>query len=326
MKKADQFSFPCQFTGTYPSSWAGYIFLQETTQNALHPGIDWNWGAGDADFNMPVQAVGHGVCVHTSKQEGIGYGTIIVLKHELTDQLYEFIKSKYSIDTHTIYSFYAHLNAATIKLNQEVLRGTVIGNIGKSGTTASHLHQELYKPIPGTSWRYWPTLKDGWDKERLKKYYINTHDLVVNQPSPLPATSQPTTPQDTTEKADAFVAVASELGSAPVKDIVLAKIKGMQEEQSRLEDANQKVSRELTEKSGRVIELDAELNKIREDHEELKADTNKLIADNERLQKANVKLEGRINELTTHLETVKQPLKSGWDLIVQGFRDIFRKG
>lgn len=184
MKKADQFSFPCQFTGIYPTDWVGYIFLQWTSQNAFHPGIDWNWGGGEDDYGKPVQLIANGLCIHQSKQDGIGYGIISVFKHELTDQLYEFVKSRYKIDTYNLYSFYAHQKDEIVDEGKEYNRGDLIGYIGKSGTVASHLHQELYKPVPGTKWRYWPTLKEGWAQERLKQYYIDTYDFIVNQPKP----------------------------------------------------------------------------------------------------------------------------------------------
>lgn len=184
MKKADQFTFPIAFTGSYPNNWAGYVFLQWTSQNAFHPGIDWNWGGGEDDYGKPVQCVANGEVVHQSTQTGLGYGTIVVIKHELTDQLYEFIKARYNVDSRNLYSFYAHLKEEIVSEGQELDRGELLGYIGKSGTTASHLHQELYKPIPGTQWRYWPTLANGWDETRLKQYYIDTYDFIVNQPLP----------------------------------------------------------------------------------------------------------------------------------------------
>jgi len=183
MTKADQFSFPTSFTGEYPDNWVGYTFLQETLQNALHPGIDWNWGAGNQDFGRPVQVIANGKIVHESRQNGIGYGVITVARHELTDQLYNFIKSRYGVDSRVLYSFYAHQKDEIVSVGQEVMRGDLIGYVGKSGTIISHLHQELYKPIPGTSWRYWPTLSKGWTKEKLQQYYIDTYDLITNQPT-----------------------------------------------------------------------------------------------------------------------------------------------
>lgn len=182
MKKADAFSFPCEFTGVYPHGFAGYTFLQWTKQNAYHPGIDWNWGGGSDDAGKPVQAIANGTCVHTSEQDGIGYGEIVVLRHELSDGIRAFIKERYGIDTKYIYSFYAHLKDSNVVEGQEVSRGDLIGWIGTSGTSAYHLHQELYVPIPGTSWRYWATLAAGWTVEKLKKYYIDTYDLIINQP------------------------------------------------------------------------------------------------------------------------------------------------
>ena len=188
MKKADQFIFPTAFTGDYPNGFAGYTFLQATQQNALHPGIDWNWGAGEADYGKPVQCIANGQIIHQSRETAIGYGIIVVVKHELSDALYNFIKTKYGIDARTIYSFYAHLKDEIVSDGQELNVGDLVGYVGKSGTTASHLHQELYKAVPGTSWRYWPTLAKGWTQEKLKQYYIDTYDLVVNQPQ----STQPT--------------------------------------------------------------------------------------------------------------------------------------
>ncbi|KKQ99009.1 MAG: hypothetical protein UT24_C0029G0021 [Candidatus Woesebacteria bacterium GW2011_GWB1_39_12] len=192
MIKADQFIFPIAFTGNYPDGFAGYTFLQVTQQNALHPGIDWNWGAGEADYGKPVQCIANGQVVHQSRETAIGYGIIVVVKHELSDALYNFIKTKYGIDSRIIYSFYAHLKDEIVSDGQELNVGDLVGYVGKSGTTVSHLHQELYKAVPGTSWRYWPTLAKGWTQEKLKQYYIDTYDLVVNQP-------QSTQPTDTLE-------------------------------------------------------------------------------------------------------------------------------
>lgn len=183
MRQADQFSFPISFTGDYPNNWAGYTFLQSTAQNALHPGIDWNWGAGEEDYGKPIQLIANGICVHQSRENGIGYGIISVFKHELTETLYKFVKTRYNIDTRNLYSFYAHQKDEIIDEGKEYLRGDLIGYVGKSGVEISHLHQELYKPIPGTQWRYWPTLSQGWTQEKLKQYYIDTYDFIVNQPS-----------------------------------------------------------------------------------------------------------------------------------------------
>ncbi len=221
MKKADQFSFPCQFTGSYPNGWAGYTFLQKTEQDAYHPGIDWNWGSGEQDNGMPVQAIANGVCVHTSEQASIGYGEIVVLKHELTEEMYQFIKTKYNIDARIIYSFYAHMKDSNVKLNQEVERGDLIGWIGKSGTTVSHLHQELYKSVPGTTWRYWPKLSAGWTLDKLKQYYMDTYDLIQNQPINAPP---PPIDPIIISQSDAFIAVCGKLNVPANKELALGEI------------------------------------------------------------------------------------------------------
>ena len=189
MKKADQFIFPTAFTGEYPNGFAGYTFLQWTQQGAFHPVIDWNFGAGEADYGKPVQCIANGQIIHQSRETKIGYGIIVVVKHELSDQLYIFIKDKYHIDAKNIYSFYAHLKDEIVSDGQDLNIGDLVGYVGKSGTTVSHLHQELYKAVPGTSWRYWPTLAQGWTQEKLKQYYIDTYDLIINQPQSTQPTS-----------------------------------------------------------------------------------------------------------------------------------------
>ena len=174
------------FTGVYPNGFPGYTFLDATEQNAFHPGIDWNWGAGNQDYGKPVQMIANGKCVHISDQSSLGYGNIAVVRIELSDTLIAFVKARYGIETKVLYCLYAHLKDQIAEEGKEYKRGDLIGYCGESGLgvpNSAHLHQELYKPVPGTTWRYWPTLGAGWTKEKLKQYYIDTYDFIEHQPS-----------------------------------------------------------------------------------------------------------------------------------------------
>ena len=320
MKKADQFIFPTAFTGNYPNSWAGYIFLQMTQQNALHPGIDWNWGAVEADYGQPVQCIANGQVVHQSRQDGVGYGIIVVVKHELTDELYNFIKTKYQIDTRNIYSFYAHLKDEIVDDNQELDMGELVGYVGKSGTTVSHLHQELYKAIPGTSWRYWPTLSAGWTAEKLKQYYIDTYDLVVNQP-----TSNTSNDDLLKSRADAFVAVADKLQKPVDKDIVLADIDKFLKYESLLVEKDRLISEkdsQLTIVTDKVDDLDDRLQLLDKENIELKTSIQSLT-DGNKIQSEDIqKLKLKVEELQK-IQPIEQ--LSSLELVLTAVKRFLRR-
>jgi len=328
MKKADSFSYPCKFTGTYPSSWAGYTFLQATTQNALHPGIDWNFGAGEADFGMAVQAIANGVCVHTSEQAGIGYGEIVVLKHELADQMYEFIKSRYQIDSRTLYSFYAHLKDANVRLNQEVERGDLIGWIGKSGTEISHVHQELYKPVPGTQWRYWPTLAGGWDANRLKQYYLDTYDVIANQPT----IASPVTSSDLQVELDNVRAERDRNWNWFIRVCEALRV-GIDVEAAEnlarsLVDNDQSLAektKQLTEAQAKVAELDSDLKMLQKVHETMRVENAKLAQETHEQAETIQKQGEKINSLQEALKDVKDTIQNpvvGLKKVWQGILEL----
>ena len=89
----------------------------------MHWGMDFS-----APKNTPVYATGNGT-ISKAKRSKRGYGNQVRIDHG------------YGYET-----FYAHLNKFTVKLNQKVFRGDLIGYIGNSGTsTAPHLHYEVIK-------------------------------------------------------------------------------------------------------------------------------------------------------------------------------------
>ena len=89
----------------------------------------FHWGMDfSAPRGTPVYATGNGK-VEKVKRSKRGYGNQVRIDHG------------YGYET-----FYAHLNKYTVKRNQKVKRGDIIGYVGNSGTsTAPHLHYEVVK-------------------------------------------------------------------------------------------------------------------------------------------------------------------------------------
>lgn len=91
-----------------------------TGRPSFHGGVDFV-----ADVGTPVVASRDGQVAEVGSDNK--YGNYVLLRHDAG-----------------FASFYAHLDNATVELNQQVTSGTIIGQIGMSGqTTGPHLHFEI---------------------------------------------------------------------------------------------------------------------------------------------------------------------------------------
>ncbi len=89
-------------------------------EGAFHSGIDIS-----APYGTPVRATADGDVLDESM--GSGYGRQVVLDHG-----------------HEVVSVYAHLSASAVVPGQHVIRGQIIGYVGRSGrATGPHLHYEV---------------------------------------------------------------------------------------------------------------------------------------------------------------------------------------
>jgi murein DD-endopeptidase MepM/ murein hydrolase activator NlpD len=85
-----------------------------------HPGIDVS-----ASYGSPVVATGEGRVVFAGRETG--YGRLVEIEHG------------YGYRTR-----YAHLSRATVRVGQQVQRGDIVGEVGRSGlTTGPNLHYEV---------------------------------------------------------------------------------------------------------------------------------------------------------------------------------------
>ncbi|MGD0294017.1 MAG: M23 family metallopeptidase [Terracidiphilus sp.] len=90
-------------------------------EGAFHAGIDI-----DAPIGTPVRATGDGD-VTVAETQTTGYGRQIMLDHG-----------------HDVLTLYGHLSAIAVVAGQHVIRGQVIGYVGRSGrATGPHLHYEV---------------------------------------------------------------------------------------------------------------------------------------------------------------------------------------
>ncbi len=177
MKLADKWVHPTMFTGDWPN-WNGFTFLQwHTKNNVWHSGDDYNLGYGNQDLGQSVKCCASGIVIHASKST-VGYGNIVVIKHQLGYNLKRFIKQTYGIDTDVLYSFYAHLQDFIVAVGNEIDGDALIGHVGKSGTTSPHLHFEVYAPIgelEKKGWRFYPM---GWPKEKVQQFWLPAYKFI----------------------------------------------------------------------------------------------------------------------------------------------------
>ena len=85
-----------------------------------HKGVDYGAATG-----TPVRTVGEGVVEFAGEQNG--FGNVVIIKHNNTDQ-----------------TFYAHLSRIDVRPGQSVSQGQTVGAVGATGwATGPHLHFEF---------------------------------------------------------------------------------------------------------------------------------------------------------------------------------------
>ncbi|AUJ71234.1 Lcl domain-containing protein [Pseudoalteromonas sp. NC201] len=141
--------YNAQDVGSFLGNYGGTLF------GGVHPGEDWNNGAGADDAGEVVFAIANGVITHLQSTYQSGYqtgGYTMVIEHTLADG-----EQVHSVYTHIT----AHaevtgtLSASTadfhLQVGDTVNRGDTIARIATGMTAVSpHLHFELRSIAPGT--------------------------------------------------------------------------------------------------------------------------------------------------------------------------------
>lgn len=135
-----KFVHPMEYTGSYSGWWAGYKYKDVLgyDPSGKHTGVDYNWGSGHADANKPCRAIYNGVVVY-AKSTGGGFGNTIIIRHTLPEAW-----RKESGAKKYMYSRYLHLNKISVKVGTAVVSNQLIGLVGNTGTTWSHLHLDIW--------------------------------------------------------------------------------------------------------------------------------------------------------------------------------------
>lgn len=110
----------------------GYGFLQKTSPangSLYHPGIDYNWGNGDDDKYQPVVSPTWGVVEYVSPiGTNGGLGNYIVIYHPHNGP---------------VWTRCLHLDSIIVRKGETVYPNQIIGYLGDTGTSSSHLHAEV---------------------------------------------------------------------------------------------------------------------------------------------------------------------------------------
>jgi len=109
-------------------------FYFDAELDGYHAGDDTNGYTSSMsscdDEGTPVRAIGHGKVV-VAENQGTGRGNVVITRHVLPDDLQN------EIDFACF-----HLKSIAVTKGQQVITGTRIGELGKSGTLSPHLHCE----------------------------------------------------------------------------------------------------------------------------------------------------------------------------------------
>lgn len=121
-------TYPC----IYDLPMSGNDWVQfYAPHNVYHPGIDLNKGYGNSDCGNDVLCPKDGVVefINRVEAQGRGFGLFVIIKH-----------------TDGNYTRYAHLNdiAGGLTIGIQIKEGSLIGHVGKTGTSYCHLHFEVF--------------------------------------------------------------------------------------------------------------------------------------------------------------------------------------
>jgi murein DD-endopeptidase MepM/ murein hydrolase activator NlpD len=160
----------------FTAGWRTKVYFLESYFNGIHPSLDWNFGDGDDDLGLPIYAIADGTVIYSqSSFDTVGFGNMICIAHQFIHNGEKvFVASRYS-----------HMqNAPTLKKDDKVDCGEIIGRIGNTGSsTHPHLDFSIFKPkalrVPGTKLTLLAGLRV------LETYQQNTGRHIIIKMKPL---------------------------------------------------------------------------------------------------------------------------------------------
>lgn len=156
-----------RFSGSYPTTQAGYVFLQWSNLGYFHEGWDINYGSGMADNGEPVVACSDGEIIYIGSNYP-GYGEHLYIKCNSSDGV--------------VYLHYAHLKKGSIivKENDIVMCGQKIAECGNTGwdNMSSHLHFSISNSIIDNNYNFYPK---GWTKDKVSTYFYDPYYFIKEE-------------------------------------------------------------------------------------------------------------------------------------------------
>jgi len=147
-------------------SQAGLAYLEYYDKhNVYHTGIDLNRGYGNQDLGQPLTSPAKGKVVFVSRRaRNGGWGLHLVIRHEELG----------------VYSHWAHLDKAHVKVGDTVNFGSLVASLGNTGTQWAHLHLEVFKnehhvKMKKSGYKFYPS---GYKKSYVSKHYINPENFI----------------------------------------------------------------------------------------------------------------------------------------------------
>lgn len=157
---------PMDFTGSYPSNWAGYVFKEALGYTSgVHTGVDYNWGSGSQDLGFTVVAITAGTVVARINDGQVsGFGNALIIESDCPP----------GTAGTKMYHRYLHLSAIHVSVGQTVGEGQHIANVGGTGGVVPHLHLDVWtnRNGLGVHWNY--------DKNTALSSYEDPYHLIAN--------------------------------------------------------------------------------------------------------------------------------------------------
>lgn len=335
---------PINYAGTYPKSWAGYVYKEKLGYTSgVHTGVDYNGaGGGNSDLGYTIYAVADGTVVAKISNGTVrGFGNAVIIKTKGTPPG---VKGNY------MYHRYLHCDTVTAKKGQIVKKGQKIGTVGNTGTVYAHLHLDIWTDRNG--------LGAHWDyhKDTQLSSYEDPYYLIKNNPNWNQGGSEI---MDTDAKVkEMYYVLRGNDGTAserkgwigkPYREFAVkarAEVASREQSEKNLRDAVATLTKERDAARKEVVEVGkkllAERDKIKVLEAQLKEADAELVEQVEASKRVEdayqteiQNLEQSISDKDKEIEKLTVELKNcgtdcdkltGWELIALGLRKLLGKG
>lgn len=292
---ATRFIHPMKYSGQYNGGyWAGYRFKEKLGYGTgVHTGTDYNFGGGEDDKGLQISAIADGEIVQSKNLTSKGYGYTVIIKHTLPSGWAK------QLGHATLYSRYMHLENLNFASLRKVKVGEKIGTCGKSGTTAYHLHLDIWSARNGLG------AHEEYHKDTRLESYEDPYNFIEKYKQ---------------EYVDVERIAQLE-----------AQVAGLNTQVKSLQDTNKNLNTQVQNLTKQLSDNDKAHAKAIGD---LQADLNDKMDEVAALILNNEDLQTQVTELNKVIEIKEKEIKrleanqvegSPWERLVQAIKEILRR-